>query len=73
LWDLGESVLLERVGEGWGEWRMEERRWVGEDAIEGKKDGWEVVGETGRGRSDRSERRCDKMMTLGVEWFTASS
>jgi len=23
-----------RVGEGWGEWGMEERRWTGEDMIE---------------------------------------
>jgi len=68
---------LERVKEGsgerWGEWKMEEGRRVAEDVIERREGAWEVVGETGRGRSDRSERRCDKMMTLGVEGLTASS
>jgi len=28
---------LERVGEGWGEWGMEEGRWVGEDVIGGRR------------------------------------
>jgi len=40
---------------------------VGEDVIEEEKDAWEVAGETEWGRKDRSERRCDKMMTLRVE------
>jgi len=33
---------MERGGER-GEWRMEERRWVIEDVIEGKEGVWEVV------------------------------
>jgi len=46
-----------RDGERWDRWRMEERRWVGEDVIERKESAWEAVGETERGRRDRSERR----------------
>jgi len=79
------GILLEpwrvnSVGEGrrkaeeeWGGWRMEDRRWVGEDAIEEEKDAWEVVRETGWGGMDKSENRGDKMMTLRVELLTASS